>query len=204
MEEPSSNFGEGYYQILKILLVGNTVSKKRTLLQKFVGDESINDVTTLGLDYKLKDVVLNGKKYKLQLWDTAGQERFRSVTASYYRGSHGALIVCSIFEDTSFLNLQYWLDEIKNYAPSRYNMILVAITSSQSPDEVPAVSLEAVKRFAEDKQLQLLECDLGQPDDVSKVLTTLVSNIVTNVSRSSVDDDSIMLEPHKPSSTCSC
>ena len=42
---------------------------------------------TIGIDFKIKRVILDGVKVKLQIWDTAGQERFRTMTTSYYRYS---------------------------------------------------------------------------------------------------------------------
>ena len=32
------------------------------------------------IDFKMKNVLLDGKRIKLQIWDTAGQERFRTIT----------------------------------------------------------------------------------------------------------------------------
>ena len=204
--EPAPNSDESYSQMFKILMVGDAVSKKRTLLKKFLGDENINDVTTLGLDYKLKESVYDGKKYKLQIWDTAGQERFRSVTSSYYRGSHGGLVVCSVVESTSFLNIQYWLDEIKNFAPSHFRVILVAICADEGSGEVQTITLETVRRFAEDRKLPLVECNLEQPGDVTRVFMTLLQSIVNknDDSSSKVNDESIILEHPTEPKLCPC
>jgi GTPase SAR1 family protein len=132
-----------YDHLLKILLVGDTSSNKSTLLRAYLddSDEDQRGTTTLGLDYKLKDVRHKGKIIKLQLWDTAGQEKFRSVTSSYYRGAHvslhsvyiqctcgvvlvqesllpqGALVCFTTDRDPSFLSLAYWLDEIRDVSP---------------------------------------------------------------------------------------
>ena len=35
---------------------------------------------TIGVDFMIKTVEIDGEKIKLQIWDTAGQERFRSIT----------------------------------------------------------------------------------------------------------------------------
>ena len=32
-------------------------------------------ITTIGIDFKIKNVEIGGKRVKLQVWDTAGQER---------------------------------------------------------------------------------------------------------------------------------
>ena len=37
-------------------------------------------ITTIGVDFKIKTVNVNGTKIKMQIWDTAGQERFKTIT----------------------------------------------------------------------------------------------------------------------------
>ncbi|KAF7300314.1 Ras-related protein [Mycena chlorophos] len=49
-----------------------------------------------------------------QIWDTAGQERFRALTAAYYRGSAGALIVYDITNRASFDAIPQWIQELRN------------------------------------------------------------------------------------------
>ena len=46
-------------------------------------------LTTIGVDFRVKQIEAGGKRCKLTVWDTAGQERFRTLTSSYYRGAQG-------------------------------------------------------------------------------------------------------------------
>ena len=68
---------------------------------------------------------LNGKNIKLQIWDTAGQERFKNITASYYRGGNGILVVYDITDRESFNNLNSWLIEIEKRANKKVYKILI-------------------------------------------------------------------------------
>ena len=72
--------------------------------------------TTIGVDFKLKTVNVDGKVVKLNIWDTAGQERFRTLTASYFKGAHGVLVVYDITDSGSFAQLTDWMEEIDKHA----------------------------------------------------------------------------------------
>jgi Ras-related protein Rab-1A len=78
-------------------LVGNSAVGKSCLLVRFA-DNIFNEsfLPTIGVDFKIRTFELNGKKVKLQIWDTAGQERFKTITASYYKGAHGIILVYDI------------------------------------------------------------------------------------------------------------
>ena len=53
---------------------------------------------------------------QLQIWDTAGQERFRTITQSYYRGSHGVIVTYDLTNPTSFSHVTQWVEDVKRYA----------------------------------------------------------------------------------------
>ena len=81
-------------QTIKCVVVGDGAVGKTCLLLRYANDTfSPTFITTIGIDFKIKTIDINGKKVKLQIWDTAGQERFRTLTSSYYRGAHGIVLV---------------------------------------------------------------------------------------------------------------
>jgi small GTP-binding protein len=84
---------------------------------RFVDDKyTENYNATIGVDFKIHTLVLDGKIVKLQLWDTAGQERFRTIASSYYRGAHGIIIVYDVTDKTSFENVKQWMTEVDRYS----------------------------------------------------------------------------------------
>ena len=50
-----------------------------------------------------------------QIWDTAGQERFRTITATYYRGAHGVIVVYDVTDPQTFISIKKWLTEIQTH-----------------------------------------------------------------------------------------
>ena len=84
---------------------------KTQLLLKYMDDFSPSTMKRIGLDIKIKNIILDNKRIKLQIWDTAGQERFRTITTSYFRGAQGVLLVYDVSNRHSFHSVQNWLKQ---------------------------------------------------------------------------------------------
>lgn len=70
-----------YDYLIKLLLIGDSGVGKSCLLLRFSDDSfTPSFITTIGIDFKIRTIELDGKRIKLQIWDTAGQERFRTIT----------------------------------------------------------------------------------------------------------------------------
>jgi len=82
-------------------------------------------ITTIGIDFKIRTIDLDGKRVKLQIWDTAGQERFRTICTAYYRGAMGILLVYDITKQESFNNITNWMKNIEQHASDNVNKLLV-------------------------------------------------------------------------------
>ena len=62
---------------LKILLVGDSSVGKTTLLLKYVEGKFLHShITSIDVEYKDKEIIIDNKKINLKIWDTCGQERY--------------------------------------------------------------------------------------------------------------------------------
>ncbi|KAI7906176.1 GTP-binding protein ypt2 [Cokeromyces recurvatus] len=99
---------------------------KSCLLLRFSDDSfTPSFITTIGIDFKIRTIELDGKRIKLQIWDTAGQERFRTITTAYYRGAMGILLVYDVTDERSFGNVRNWFSNIEQHASEGVNKILI-------------------------------------------------------------------------------
>uniref|UniRef100_A0A914XYW0 Uncharacterized protein n=1 Tax=Panagrolaimus superbus TaxID=310955 RepID=A0A914XYW0_9BILA len=94
------------------------VGKSSLLLRFSENTFSENFITTIGVDFKIRTIEMDGLRIKLQIWDTAGQERFRTITSTYYRGTHGVIVVFDLTNGESFSNVKRWLSEIDSNCDS--------------------------------------------------------------------------------------
>lgn len=104
---------EEYNHLFKVLVVGSSGVGKTCLLLRYT--ENVYRETygsTIGVDFKMKSLSIDGEVIKMQLWDTAGQERFRTITSSYYRNAHGIVLVFDLTDRDSFTDMRGWINEI--------------------------------------------------------------------------------------------
>ncbi|XP_037742014.1 ras-related protein Rab-8A isoform X2 [Chelonia mydas] len=115
-----------YDYLFKLLLIGDSGVGKTCALFRFSEDAfNATFISTIGIDFKIRTIELDGKRIKLQIWDTAGQERFRTITTAYYRGAMGIMLVYDITNEKSFENIRNWVRNIEEHAsPDVEKMIL--------------------------------------------------------------------------------
>lgn len=106
-------------QYIIAILIGESGVGKTNIVSQYVRHTfSLNSTATIGVEFANKAIEVNGKKINLQLWDTAGQERYHSLTKSYYRSAHGALVVFDLTSIHTFRSLDSWINEIKQVTPN--------------------------------------------------------------------------------------
>uniref|UniRef100_A0A7N0ZZK5 Uncharacterized protein n=1 Tax=Kalanchoe fedtschenkoi TaxID=63787 RepID=A0A7N0ZZK5_KALFE len=105
--------GGGYDLSFKILLIGDSGVGKSSLLVSFISNSSDQISPTIGVDFKIKQLTVGGRRLKLTIWDTAGQERFRTLTTSYYR-------VYDVTQRETLTNLSdVWAKEVELYSTNQ-------------------------------------------------------------------------------------
>lgn len=71
---------------------------KSSLLLRFADNTfSGSYITTIGVDFKIRTIDLEGERVKLQIWDTAGQERFRTITSTFVKPLPLTTLKCPTF-----------------------------------------------------------------------------------------------------------
>lgn len=165
-----------YDYLFKLLLIGDSGVGKSCLLLRFADDTYTESyISTIGVDFKIRTIELEGKTVKLQIWDTAGQERFRTITSSYYRGAHGIIVVYDVTDQDTFANVKQWLQEIDRYACEGVNKLLVGNKSDLASKKV--VEYAAAKEFADQLSIPFLETSAKNATNVEQAFLTMAKQI---------------------------
>ncbi|KAF1762029.1 hypothetical protein GCK72_010290 [Caenorhabditis remanei] len=166
-----------YDHLFKLLIIGDSGVGKSSLLLRFADNTfSENYITTIGVDFKIRTMDINGQRVKLQIWDTAGQERFRTITSTYYRGTHGVVVVYDVTNGESFGNVKRWLQEIENNCDS-VQKVLVGNKCEESDRRVVLES--DARNYAQSMNIAFFETSAKEDKNVEPMFTCITSLVLT-------------------------
>ncbi|KAF8201606.1 P-loop containing nucleoside triphosphate hydrolase protein [Pholiota molesta] len=157
-----------YDYLFKLLLIGDSGVGKSCLLLRFADDTYTESyISTIGVDFKIRTIELEGKTVKLQI------ERFRTITSSYYRGAHGIIVVYDVTDNETFTNVKQWLQEIDRYASEGVNKLLKVVEYS------------VAKEFADQLNIPFLETSAKNATNVEQAFLTMAKQIKDRMGSSS-------------------
>ena len=138
---------------------------------------SQNLMNSIGVDFKLKNIVIDSKRIKLQIWDTAGQERFRTITTSYYKGAQAILIIFDLTDKDSFDHLKSWMSDIDKYAKEGVMKVLVGNKSDLTNKR--EVSNEAGRDFARKYGMEYMETSAKESSNVEDLFISTTKGFIS-------------------------
>ena len=162
--------------LFKVLFIGDSGTGKSSLILRFV-DDSFNTsfISTIGVDFKIKTVDIDGSKIKMQIVDTNGTEKFRSFVRSWYRGAHGVILVYDVTNSHSFSNLKDFLEEIENHGPVGVSKLIVGTKTDLHYER--DVDFASAKTFADELGIQIMEASAKSKINVDEIFLTIARNI---------------------------
>jgi len=172
-----TNSSSDYDYLFKLLIIGDSGVGKSCLLLRFADHQFVDTyMSTIGVDFKIQTIDLDGKVVKLQIWDTAGQERFRTITSSYYRGAHGIIIVYDTTEAETFSNIKQWLNEIDRYATPTVPKLIVGNKSDLTSRR--QVEHNAAQEYCSKLNIPFLETSAKASTNVETAFMTMAKEIM--------------------------
>ena len=138
-----------YDNLFKILLLGDSNVGKSSLIFDILNyknkESEIKTLeNTLGVDFHFKELIVDNREIKIQIWDTAGQERFRSITSSYYKNTHGILLVFDLTNKNSLNNINTWMNELNQFVDIKKIPIILVGNKTDLKRNINNIMLEDI------------------------------------------------------------
>jgi len=194
---------QDYDHLIKLLLIGDSGVGKSCLLLRFSDDTFTNSfITTIGIDFKIKNVHIDNKWIRLQIWDTAGQERFRTITSAYYRNAMGILLVYDVTDEGSFKNVRNWMQNIRENASEK--VVKVLIGNKCDMKDKRAVPFSDGQAVAREFGIPFIESSAKTGENVAEVFMQISRSVLQSVEEEKKPDKSAsstsnIVQPDQPS-----
>ncbi len=190
---------------VRLLMLGDSGAGKSTLLLRYVQDSfQQKHMPTIGIDFRLKTIELDGKTIKVQIWDTAGQERFRTITHNYYRGAHGIMLAYDCTKEESFKNVRQWIKDVRVYAEQNVNLVLIG--NKCDLETKKKVERLRGENFAKDYGIPFFETSALDNKNVEEAFETLVREVCqrkfANAKKEAKEGENVDMDSEKTESKC--
>lgn len=172
---------ETYDYTLKIILMGDSAVGKSSLISRFCKNQfELNKKATIGVEFLIKTLTIDGKKVKANIWDTAGQERFKSITSAYYRGAVGALLVYDLTKGGSFDNITNWVQEMQNHSDPEIQVVLCG-NKLDLAKRHRAVTTEMGRKLAEKLNFAFIETSALDASNVEYAFEMVCRSVIEKI-----------------------
>ncbi|NXP45719.1 RAB19 protein, partial [Heliornis fulica] len=173
-----SGADDAFDYLFKIILIGDSNVGKTCVVHRFkTGQYNEKQQNTIGVDFTVRSMDVDGKKVKIQVWDTAGQERFRTITQSYYRSAHGAILAYDLTRRSTFESIPHWIHEIEKYGAA--NLVMMLIGNKSDSLEKRQVLFEDACTLAEKHGLlAVLETSAKEAQNIEEVFTLMAKELI--------------------------
>lgn len=140
-------------RMVRFILLGSSGVGKTSILHRFCDGKFIGSSlqSTIGVDFKWRDIEVDGEVYRLHVWDTAGQEQFKVIARNYYRQADGAVLVYDATDPQTLDELQSFIDDARELCPLGVVFVLLGnkvdlVSSTRGGKVVPRDAGEAFAR----------------------------------------------------------
>jgi small GTP-binding protein len=166
----------------KICIFGDGGVGKTTLINRYVqGIFTTNTTMTIGVDFHIKVLDIEGIEVRLQIWDFAGEERFRFMLPAYVKGAAGGIFVYDITRYSSLRNINDWSEVIDICTDENTRPLPVILVGSKLDLEFKrAIEQNYGNQLVESGELFIdyIECSSKTGLNVEKIFTNLAQEMM--------------------------
>ncbi|KAM5262859.1 ras-related protein Rab-44 [Ctenodactylus gundi] len=187
--------------LFHIVFLGDSSVGKTSFLHLLHQDTFATGLAaTVGVDFRVKTLMVDSKRFALQLWDTAGQERYHSVTRQLLRKADGAVLMYDVTSWESFAHVRYWLDCLQESGADGVAVLLLGNKADRDAER--QVPTEAGRQLAQELGVSFEECSAILGHNILEPMVNLARSLRMQEER--LKGSLLEAAPQKPSRRAGC
>ncbi|XP_004424521.1 PREDICTED: ras-related protein Rab-44 [Ceratotherium simum simum] len=195
--EPSAN--PDY--VFHVIFLGDSNVGKTSFLYLLHQNSFATGLTaTVGVDFRVKTLLVDNECFALQLWDTAGQERYHSMTRQLLRKADGVVLMYDVTSQESFAHVRYWLDCLQEAGPD--DVVILLLGNKTDCEEERQVPTEAGQQLAQELGVSFGECSAAWGHNILEPMVTLARSLKMQEER--LKSSLVEVAPERPRKRAVC
>jgi small GTP-binding protein len=151
-----------------------------------LGHYNVSTKMTIGADFFVKRLHVNGVNVTLQIWDFGGEERFRFLLPQYVAGSSGGIFMFDITRYTSLKNFDDWLEifreEYSNHRQSNSTLPIFMVGGKKDLEDSRSVESDDAIEIVQNQRLyKYKECSSKTGENVEEIFEDLTRELLRRV-----------------------
>ncbi len=99
----------------KLIITGDGGVGKTALVDRYVnGQFHDSSLITLGVQFMVKRLNVDGNPIELSIWDFGEEDRFRFLLPAYCRGAHGVIFMYDITAPHTLCHIDEWMKLVRS------------------------------------------------------------------------------------------
>lgn len=165
---------------IKIISMGSGGCGKSCLIKRYCEDRFVTKyIATIGVDYGVKPVKIDGSEVRVNFWDLSGHQEFFEIRNEFYKDAQGCVLVFDVASRESFEELDAWLAEAAKFGANPREMP-IALCANKS-DKRRQVSEEEGRGFATSRGLQYFDTSAATGQNVNEMFEQLFQMVYRKV-----------------------
>ena len=169
------SLAKNYDYNCELIIIGDSTVGKSSILSIYNNNTNpLKQISTIGIDYIIKDEKINDKLVKVKIWDTSGQERFKSLADNVLKTSHGVILVFDLNNKETYDNLKTWIQFITIKISENIPLLLIG---NKSDLEANILYGESIK-FADKFNMKYFETSVKNNTNILESINWLVTQTI--------------------------
>ncbi|XP_053458835.1 ras-related protein Rab-44 [Nycticebus coucang] len=187
--------------LFHVIFLGDSNVGKTSFLHLLHQNSFATGMTaTVGVDFQVKNLLVDNKCFALQLWDTAGQERYHSITRQLLRKADGVVLMYDVTSQESFAHVRYWLDCLQDTGLE--GVVILLLGNKTDCEEKRQVPTEAGQQLAQELGVSFGECSAALGHNILEPIVNLARSL--KMQEDHLKGSLVEVPPRKPPKKAGC
>jgi len=166
---------------IKIISMGEGAVGKSCVIKRYCEEKFVQRyVCTIGVDFGVKPVQIDGATVKVNFFDLSGHEEFYEIRNEFYRDSQGAILVYDVNNRATFARLDDWMREATKFGAKQLDCVVLANKTDKGVAK-RQVSEAAGRAWAEENDFGYFETSARSGKNIDEAFDTLFRRVMRRI-----------------------